>query len=122
MTKIKFEVGRRYYDNYGNLQKCTKRTDRSVWFGRYRLLIKCGNGVEYTSGTLRISADNYYDIEIQRDRALSELFAAVNKVCENDVCDYIYENEEEIYKLCNDLKEHLEEYTKCKVVLEGIEE
>lgn len=118
MERIKFEVGRMYYDDYGKLHECTKRTERSVWFGRYRLLIHCGKDVEYTNGALKISADNYNDIEIQRDKALNELLVVVNKVCEDDSWDYIYENEEEIYSLCKDLKKYLEEYTANKVRLE----
>lgn len=27
MGIVRFEVGRRYYDNFGNLRKCTKRTE-----------------------------------------------------------------------------------------------
>lgn len=120
MNEIKFEVGRKYYDNFGRLRKCTKRTEKSVWFDRYRFLIQHGE-VERACGAFRVSADNYDDVEIQRDRALKELLVAVNKVCDNDVYDYVYENEEEIYGLCKDLKEYLEEYTENKVMLEGLE-
>ena len=122
MAVIKFEVGRRYYDSFRHLRKCTKRTDKSAWFDGYRFVLQSRNGVEYVNGAFRISADDYDDVEIQRDRALKALLVAVNKVCENDVCDYIYENEEKIYKLCNDLKDYLEEYTKNKVLIEGLEE
>lgn len=121
MGIIRFEVGRKYYDNFGNLRKCTKRTDKSVWLNNCRLVVHENYVSEYVHGAFRVSADNYDDIEIQRDRALKELLIAVNKVCENDVCDYVYENEEEIYSLCKDLKEYLEEYTENKVMLEGLE-
>ena len=117
MEKIKFEVGKRYYDECGKTHTCTKRSDKSVWMGKYRFNIR-GYDIERTNGALRFSADNYDDIEVQRDRDLRELLKAVNKVCENDAYTYVYENEEEIYSLCNDLKEYLEEYTKNKVKLE----
>ena len=122
MAVIKFEVGRKYYDNFGKLRTCTKRTDKSAWFNGYRFVIHNRYGIEYVNGAVRISADNYDDIEVQRDRALKELLTAVSKVCENDMYDYIYENEEEIYSLCKDLKEYLEEYTTNKVKLDGIED
>lgn len=64
-----------------------------------------------------MSADNYDDVEVQTDRAMAELLKAVHKVCECEPCEYIYNNEEEIYSLCNDLKGYLEEYTTNKVKL-----
>ena len=115
MSEIKFEVGRRYYDNFGKLHTCTKRTDKSVWFKKYRFLIQYGRVAEYVRGAIMISADNYDDIEIQTDKAMKELFEVVNKVCGYEPCEYIYENEEEIYNLCNDLKGYLEEYVTNKV-------
>lgn len=122
MAVIKFEVGRKYYDNYGRLHTCTKRTEKSVWFNGHRFVLHSSRNVEYVNGAYRVTADNYDDIEVQRDRELKELLVALNKVCENDVCDYIYENEEEIYSMCKGLKEYLEEYTTNKVLLDGIED
>lgn len=121
MAKIKFEVGKRYYDNYGKLHTCTKRTDKSVWFNGNRFNIR-GYDVERTNGAYVILADNYDDIEVQRDKAMAELLKAVCKVCECEPCECIYENEEEIYGLCNELKDYLEEYVEHKVKLEGIDD
>lgn len=117
MEKIKFEVGKRYYDNFGKLHTCTKRTNLSVWFGDVRFNIR-GYDVERTNGAWIMSADNYDDIEVQTDRAIKDLLEAVNKVCGYEPCEYIYENEEEIYNLCNDLKEYLEDYVTNKAKIE----
>lgn len=117
MEKIKFEVGKRYFDKYGKLHTCTKRTDLSVWFNGYRFDIR-GYDVECINGAYVISADNYDDIEVQTDRAMKELFEVVNKVCGYEPCEYIYENEEEIYNLCNELRGYLEEYVINKVKIE----
>lgn len=109
MEKIKFEVGKRYYDNHGKTHTCTKRTDKSVWMGKYRFVVK-GYDVERINGAYRFSADNYDDDELQRNRAIKELLQAVTKVCEYEPCEYTDECEEEIYKLSNDLKEYIDEY------------
>lgn len=118
MARIKFEVGKRYYDNYGRLHTCTKRSDKSVWFNGHRFVLHGYSDVEYVNGAYRISADNYDDIEVQTDKAIKELLESVRKVCGYEPCEYIYENEEEIYNLCNELKEYLEEYVANKVKIE----
>lgn len=68
--------------------------------------------VEYTNGVYKISADNYDDIEVQRERAIKELLQAVIKVCENEPCECQSEEEEYVYQTANDLKEGIEEYLK----------
>ena len=122
MEKAKFEVGKRYYDNFGRLHKCTKRTDKSIWFDGNRFVLHGYYDVEYVNSAYKITADNCDDIEIQRDLALKELLTAVIRVCDNDAYTYVYENEEEIYSICNDLRSHLEEYTRNKVKLEDLED
>lgn len=111
MEKIKFEVGRRYYDNYGRLHDCTKRTDKSVWFGKNRFNVK-GIDVEYINGAYRISADNYDDIEVQSKKAIKELLKATIKVCDYEPCEYMNDEEEYVYKMANNLKEGIEDYLK----------
>lgn len=116
METIKFEVGRRYWNKvYRYYGECTKRTNKSVWIGEYRYNINTYHDVERTNYH---TADNYDDIEVQTDRTMKELFEVVNKVCGYEPCEYIYENEAEIYELCKDLRDYLEEYTKNKVKLE----
>lgn len=112
MARIKFEVGKRYYDNCGKLHTCTKRTDKSVWFNGYRFLLNYGRDAEYVNGAYRISADNYDDIELQSKRAMKELLQATIKVCGNEPCEYLSEEEEYVYRMANNLKEGIEDYLK----------
>ncbi len=112
MAKIKFEVGKRYYDNYGRLHTCTKRTDKSVWFNGHRFVLHGYSDMEYVNGAYRIQADNYDDIEVQSKRAIKELLQAIIKVCANEPCEFLNEEEEFVYQTANDLKEGIEDYLK----------
>ena len=120
MSQIKFEVGRCYYDELGYLKKCTKRTDISVWMGdtRYNITNRCGD-VERTKYH---TADNYDDVEVQRDRAINELLKAATKVCDNEPAECIYGYEEDIYKLCKELKSCIEEYKQSKTTMSEVEQ
>ena len=51
----KFEVGKEYTDCNGHTEKCTKKTDKSVWFNNQRYDLKTDlNGNEYTTTVVRI--------------------------------------------------------------------
>lgn len=51
----KFEVGKEYTDYSGSAKKCTKRTDKSVWFDGFRYELKTDiEGNEYTTAIIRV--------------------------------------------------------------------
>lgn len=51
----KFEVGMDYKDRNGRVRKCTKKTEKSIWFDRYRYELKTDSeGNEYTTEIIRV--------------------------------------------------------------------
>lgn len=51
----KFEVGKEYKNYNGDVKKCTKKTDKSVWFNGYRYALQTDSkGNEYTTITIRV--------------------------------------------------------------------
>ena len=112
MAKIKFEVGKRYARKYGGFVLCTKRTDKSVWFDNTRYNITGGWGSDGIERTNYHTADNYDDIEVQSKRAIEELLQATIKVCDNEPCEYLSEEEEYVYQTARNLKEGIEDYLK----------
>ncbi len=115
MEKTKFEVGKKYYNNSTKRKyECTKRSEKSVWFGNYRFLIKTRYGIECIDGALTISADNIADDEVQRVKALERLQKAIKDVLDLKPAECDLEMEEEIYDLCGDLDQRLEDYIRVK--------
>ncbi len=52
----KFEVGKEYKDRIGNIVKCTRRTEKSVWFNNRRYEIKTDSqGNEITKVIIRVT-------------------------------------------------------------------
>lgn len=50
-----FEIGKEYKDRNGHIKKCTKKTDKSVWFDGYRFELKTDlDGNEYTTAVVRV--------------------------------------------------------------------
>lgn len=51
----KFEIGMDYKDRNGCTRKCTKKTEKSIWFDGYRYELKTDlEGNEYTTATIRV--------------------------------------------------------------------
>ena len=51
----KFEIGKEYTDYSGDIKKCTKKTDKSVWFNNQRYDLKTdSDGNEYTTVVVRV--------------------------------------------------------------------